>query len=168
MSQITFMGNPLTLVGTQVQPGDTLPATVLHAPDLSEFTFDSLRGKTVVVSTVPSLDTPVCDAQTRHFNEAATELGEDVVVVTVSMDLPFAQARFCTVAGIERVVPLSDYRTREFAKATGLLIEELQLLTRAVLIADKTGVVRYAQIVGEITTEPDYDEALAALAEIDG
>ena len=168
MSQITFMGNPLTLVGTQVQPGDALPDTTLHAPDLSEFTFDSLRGKTVVVSTVPSLDTPVCDAQTRHFNEAATGLGEDVVVVTVSMDLPFAQARFCTVAGIERVVPLSDYRTRAFAQATGLLIEELQLLTRAVLVADKTGVVRYVQIVGEITTEPNYDEALAALVEIDG
>jgi len=112
---------------------------------------------------VPSLDTPVCDIQTRRFNEQAAALGDDVVVLTISMDLPFAQQRWCGAAGIENVQTLSDHRNAEFGSAFGLLIKELRLLARAVFVLDAEGVVRYKQIVGELTNEPDYDSATEAV-----
>jgi thiol peroxidase len=112
---------------------------------------------------VPSLDTPVCDAQTRRFNAEAASLGDDVVILTVSMDLPFAQARWCGAAGIDAVVTLSDHREAAFGEAYGVLIRELRLLTRAVFVVDREGTIRYRQIVKEITDEPDYDAPLQAV-----
>jgi thiol peroxidase len=111
---------------------------------------------------VPSLDTPVCDLQTRRFNQEAARLGPDVQILTISMDLPFAQKRWCGAAGIERVTTLSDHREASFGTAYGVLIKELRLLARAVFVVDKDGVVRYVQIVPELSREPDYEAALAA------
>ncbi len=163
---ITFKGNPLTLVGNEIQPGKALPDFKVVNNDLSEFSSSAIKGKVTVISVVPSLDTPVCDSQTRKFNEEASALGEDVQVYTVSMDLPFAQARWCGAAGIDRVTTLSDYREASFGEATGLLIKELKLLTRAVLVIDREGVVQYSQVVSEVTDEPDYDAVISAVKEL--
>ena len=121
------------------------------------------RGKICIISAVPSLDTPVCSIETRRFNEEAAKLGNDVVILTVSMDLPFAQKRWCAAEGIDRVVTLSDYRDKEFGKAYGVLIKELVLLARTVFVVDKQGVIRYIQQVKEQSTEPDYNAVLAAV-----
>ena len=160
---ITFQGGPLTLLGRELKVGQPLPDLTLASNDLSDVTTSSFKGKILVISTVPSLDTPVCDLQTKRFNEEAKQLGEDVVILTVSMDLPFAQARWCGAAGAEHVQTASDYKGAEFAKATGLLIKELHLLARSVIIADKTGKITYIQVVPEIASEPDYDAVLVAL-----
>ena len=160
---VTFQGGPLTLTGAEIKAGRTAPSFTLTANNLSDLKSDSYRGKVLVLSVVPSLDTPVCAAQTRKFNQEATLLSDDVVILTVSMDLPFAQARFCGAEGIARVVTASDYKHRVFGESYGVLIKELGLLTRAVFVVDKTGVVRHAQYVPEITHEPDYAAALAAV-----
>ncbi len=161
---VTFKGGPLTLVGKQPEVGAKAPDFKLAANDLSIKTLADFAGKTLVISAVPSLDTPVCDLETRTFNEKATALGPDVQVLTVSMDLPFAQARWCGAHGIKNVITLSDYRGGSFGESYGVLIKELHLLTRAVYVVDKHGVVRYRQIVPEVTHEPNYDEVLAAVA----
>ena len=163
-TKITFQGNPLTLVGNQLKPGDTAPDFEVLANDLSPVKLSDFHDKVCVISVVPSLDTPVCDIQTRRFNEEAAALGNDVVVLTISMDLPFAQQRWCGAAGIENVQTLSDHRNAEFGKAFGLLIEELRLLARAVFIVDANGIIRYKQIVDELTDEPDYDAAIRAVS----
>lgn len=160
---VTFKGNPMTLVGEPVEVGQEAPDVTLVATDLSEKKLSDFRGKTVILSVVPSLDTSVCDTQTRRFNEEAVKLGDGVVVLTVSLDLPFAQKRWCGAAGIDRVITLSDYRDREFGPKYGLLIKELGLLSRAVLVIDPQGVVRYKQIVPEVAQEPDYQDVLAAV-----
>jgi thiol peroxidase len=160
---VTFQGNPLTLVGDEVNVGDPAPDVTVLGNDLSEVALASYRGKVVVISSVPSLDTPVCDTQTRRFNEEAAALGDDVEVLTISMDLPFAQARWCGAAGIERVTTLSDHRDAAFGTAYGVLIKELRLLTRAVFVVDRDGVVRYIQVVPEVADEPDYEAVLAAV-----
>jgi thiol peroxidase len=162
MGVITFKGNPLTLVGTELKVGDKAPDVTVLGNDLSPVRLSSYRGKVCVVSVVPSLDTPVCDMQTRKFNEAAGNLGDNVVILTLSMDLPFAQARWCGAAGVDKVVTLSDHRTAAFGEASGLLIKELRLLARAVYVVDQEGVIRYRQLVKEVTTEPDYNAALEA------
>jgi len=136
------------------------------ANDLSPAKLSDFHGKVCVISVVPSLDTPVCDIQTRRFNEEAAALGDDVVVLTISMDLPFAQKRWCGAAGIENVQTLSDHRNAEFGKAFGVLIEELRLLARAVFVVDVNGIIRYKQIVEELTDEPDYDAAIRAVTEV--
>lgn len=159
---ITFKGNPLTLVGTELKVGDKAPDVTVLGNDLSPVRLSSYRGKVCVISVVPSLDTPVCDMQTRKFNEAAGNLGDNVVVLTLSMDLPFAQARWCGAAGIDKVITLSDHRAAAFGEASGLLIKELRLLARAVFVVDQEGVIRYRQLVKEVTTEPDYKAALEA------
>jgi len=159
---ITFKGGPLTLVGNEVKMGDAAPDAALLANDLSPVQLSSYRGKVVILSVVPSLDTSVCDLQTRKFNERGAALSKDVEILTISMDLPFAQKRWCGAAGVERVRTLSDHRDAAFGTAYGLLIKELRLLARAVLVVDKAGKVQYAQLVKEVTTEPDYDAALAA------
>jgi thiol peroxidase len=159
---ITFKGNGLTLVGDQVAVGKPAPAFKLTANDLSDVELSKYQGKVVIVSAVPSLDTPVCDLQTRRFNQEAGKLGEAATVLTVSMDLPFAQKRWCGAAEAKNVVTLSDYKHRAFGPAYGLLIKELGLLARAVLVIDKQGVVRYQEVVKEVTTEPNYDAALKA------
>jgi thioredoxin-dependent peroxiredoxin len=158
---VTFKGNPMTLVGHEVKPGDAAPDFRLVACDMSEKTLSDYKGKKVILNIVPSLDTPVCDKQTRRFNEEAARLADDTVVVTVSKDLPFAQKRWCAAAGIDRVTTLSDYKYNNFGQQYGLLIKELGLLARAVLIIDQQGKVRYVQLVKEVATEPNYDEVLS-------
>jgi len=162
-TKITFHGNPLTLAGNQVKPGDSAPDFEVLANDLSPVRLSDFAGKVCVISVVPSLDTPVCDIQTRTFNAEAAALGDDVVVLTISMDLPFAQQRWCGAAGIENIRTLSDHRNAEFGKAFGVLIDELRLLARAVFIVDANGVIRYKQVVEELTDEPDYDAAMKAV-----
>lgn len=163
---ITFQGNPLTLVGDAVKVGDTAPDFMALANDLSPRSLADFSGKVVVISSVPSLDTPVCDMQTRRFNSEAAALGDEVVILTLSMDLPFAQARWCGAAGVERVITLSDHVNADFGEKYGLLIKELRLLARAVTVLDKDGVIRYQQLVPEVTEEPDYDAAVAAAKEL--
>jgi len=165
---VTMKGKPLTLAGNEVKAGDAAPDFVCVANDLSEVKFSSFRGKIVVLSSVPSLDTGVCDRETRRFNEEAAKLGDDVRVLTVSMDLPFAQKRWCAAAGVERVTTLSDYRDASYGRSYGVLIKELRLLARAVFVVDREGKVRYVQLVKELSTEPDYDAVLAAVREIKG
>ena len=125
--------------------------------------FSSYRGKICIISSVPSLDTPVCDIETRKFNEEAGRLGENVVILTISMDLPFAQKRWCAAAGVNRVQTLSDHRDASFGTSYGVLIKELRLLARAVFLVDRKGILQYVQLVKEISKEPDYGEVLNAL-----
>jgi thiol peroxidase len=152
--QVTMHGNPLTLVGNRPEAGAKAPDFQVLDNGLAPVDLSSFAGKICLISSVPSLDTPVCDTQTRKFNEAATALSGDVAVLTISMDLPFAQARWCGAAGIERVQTLSDHRDASFGKAFGLLIKELRLLARAVYVVDREGVLRYGELVGEIAEEP--------------
>jgi thiol peroxidase len=165
---ITFRGSPLTLLGKQVQPGDKAPDFTVRkglTPD-SAYTLASDAGKTRILNVVPSLDTPVCDLQTRRFNQEAGDLGEGVAIVTISMDLPPAQARWCAAAGVENLVMTSDYYDHSFAKAYGLLIEELGLLARTVIIIDPADTVRYVQLVPEVAQEPNYEAVLVAAREV--
>jgi len=164
--QVTMKGNPLTLVGSKIQVGDKAPDTVLLNNDLEPVKISDYRAQICVISSVPSLDTPVCDMETRRFNQEAESLGQDVKILTVSMDLPFAQKRWCGAAGVDRVVTLSDHRDAAFGMAYGVLIKELRLLARAVFIIDREGVIRYIQLVKELTQEPDYDAVLSALKEM--
>jgi thiol peroxidase len=163
---ITMKGNPLTLVGQEVKVGDPAPDFTVLANDLSPFTLSSLKGKVTIICAVPSLDTPTCDIETRWFNEEAAKLGYEVLVLTISMDLPFAQKRWCGAAGVDRVRTYSDHREAAFGLAYGVLIKELRLLARAVFVVDKAGVVRYVQIVPELANEPNYDEVLQAVTRI--
>jgi thioredoxin-dependent peroxiredoxin len=163
---ITFKGNPMTLIGAEVKPGTAAPIFKVTGNDLSDVSLKSFEGKVVVVSVVPSLDTPVCAVQTRTFNQKATGLGADVVVLTVSLDLPFAQKRFCGAEGIDRVITASDYKYHSFGEQFGVLIKELGLLTRAVFVIDRQGKVKYAQYVPEVTKEPDYEAALAVVKSV--
>jgi len=133
---------------------------------LSPVNFSSYRGKTCIISSVPSLDTPVCDMETRRFNEEASRLGPDVIILTISMDLPFAQKRWCAAAGVSRIQTLSDHRDASFGMAYGVLIKELRLLARAVFLVDPKGPIRYIQLVKEVSKEPDYAEILKALKEL--
>lgn len=163
---ITMKGGPLTLVGTAVEVGQSAPDFTVAGNDLSDVKLSDFKGKVVVISVVPSLDTPVCDTQTRKFNEAAASLGDNVVILTISMDLPFAQSRWCGAAGVEQVQTVSDYQQAAFGTQYGLLIKGLRLLARAVLVIDAEGIVRYQQLVPEVTDEPDYDAALNAAKEL--
>ena len=165
---ITFKGGPLTLLGEAVNVGSPGPDAVLIGNDLSEVRLSDHAGKVRVLSSVPSLDTPVCAAQTRRFNESAAALGGGVAVLTISMDLPFAQQRWCGAEGIDQVITLSDHRDAAFGTAYGVLIKELRLLARAVHVLDAEGTIRYVQLVEEVTNEPDYDEVLAAVKECAG
>jgi thiol peroxidase len=159
---ITFQGNPLTLVGKELKPGTAAPDFRVVDNGLASVTLADYSGKIKILSAVPSLDTPVCDTETRRFNKEAATLPDSIVVLTISMDLPFAQARWCGAAGIDRVKTLSDYQERSFAEAYGILIKELKLHARAVFVVDAANIIRYVQIVPEITEEPDYDAALSA------
>ena len=163
---IAFQGNPLTLIGPELKIGDKAPDFVLLDGELKEFRLKDFDGKTKVISVTPSLDTPVCDMQARRFNQEASHLREDIVVVNVSMDLPFAISRFCTAAGIERVKAFSDHRDASFGNAYGVLIKELRLLARAVFVVDKKDFVQYREIVPEITNLPDFDAALVVINRI--
>ena len=160
---VNFKGNPVALSGSGLKVGDTVPTTQLVGNDLSTVSLPS--GKVTVVVVVPSLDTGVCDTEGRRFNQEATSLPGDVQVVIVSRDLPFAQKRWCGAAGIENVKTLSDFRGGTFGQATGLEMVEGPLagvLARAVYVVDRSGKVTYAELVPEVTQEPNYDAALAA------
>lgn len=160
---ITFKGNPFTLLGPEIKVGDKAPDFTVVDNGLAPVTLASYSGKIKVISAVPSLDTPVCDTETRRFNQEAAGLPENVVVLTVSLDLPFAQKRWCGGAGIDRVTTLSDYQERSFASAYGVLIKELKLLSRAIFVIDASDTIRYIQIVPEVTSEPDYAAVMAAV-----
>lgn len=161
---ITFKGNPMTLAGEALQVGSPAPAFELHYADggLKKLTLDDLKGKPTILSVVPSLDTPTCATQTKRFNQELAALGDKINAVTVSRDLPFAQARFCGAENIS-IRTASDYQTHRFGDDYGLTIEELKLLARAVLVLDSSGVVVYKEIVPEVAQEPNYDKALEAL-----
>ncbi|HMZ26935.1 MAG TPA: thiol peroxidase [Elusimicrobiota bacterium] len=158
----TFKGNPLTLVGNEIKVGQKAPEFKAVAGDLSEVNLAKSAGKTRLIVAVPSLDTPVCDAETRKFNEAVSKVS-GVQTYVISMDLPFAQGRFCQTAGIKNLQPLSDHRDASFGVAYGTLIKELRLLSRAVFVVNAQDVVTYVEYVPEMTTPPNYDAALAAL-----
>jgi thiol peroxidase len=160
---ITFKGNPMTLVGQPVKTGEAAPDFRVVDNALQPVTLASSAGKIRLITVVPSLDTPVCDTMTRTFNQDAANLPGNVAVYTISLDLPFAQKRWCGNAGIDKVQTLSDYQERSFVLNYGLLIKELKLAARAVLVIDGNDRISYLQIVPEVTSEPDYDSALAAV-----
>ena len=162
MNTITFKGSPLHLVGTLPAVGQKAPDFTLLANDLTPYGLKDFAGKTLVIATVPSLDTPVCDTEIRRFNKEAAALADTLRILAVSCDLPFAQARWCGAAGISAVQSLSDHRDISFGQNYGVLIKELRLLARAIFIIDSLGIVRYVQLVPEMTSEPEYDAALAA------
>lgn len=153
---VTFQGNPVTLKGNTLREGDILPEFTLTDSTMNLVRGKELKGLRVFV-VVPSLDTGVCDLEVKKFNEKASQI-EDVRIICVSLDLPFAQARWCGAAGVNAVKTLSDYRDRSFGLGTGTLVEELMLLTRAVFIVDINDRVVYAEYVPEITSHPDYDK----------
>ncbi|MBX3360983.1 MAG: thiol peroxidase [Phycisphaeraceae bacterium] len=161
---VTMRGTPLTLqgVGPGAQVGKPAPDFVAIANDMSERSLQDYRGKTVILATIPSLETAVCDAETRAFNERASALDDSIIVVTVSMDLPFTQKKWCAAAGIDRVETLSDSRLRQVGDNYALRIKENGLLARSVTVIDGAGIVRYQEIVPELSREPDYDSAIKA------
>ncbi|MFP4105729.1 MAG: thiol peroxidase [Phycisphaerae bacterium] len=161
--EMTFKGTPLTLVGDKVEVGQIAPNFTAVSNDLEDVELSKYKGKTILLLAVPSLDTGVCSMETKKFNEKATDLDDDVVVLTLSMDLPFAQKRWCGAEGVENVETLSDHRDAEFGTKYGLLIKELRLLARAVVVVDSDGKVTYVELVPEMTDEPDYDAAIKAV-----
>ncbi len=164
---VTMKGNPLTLIGDEVKVGDVMPDCEVVGKELASVKLSSFRGKVCIISSFPSLDTSVCDMMTRRFNKEAVALGNEVVVLAISMDLPFAQDRWCIAANVKNVNVLSDHRTTSFGQAFGVLIKELRLLARAVFVVDKEGIVRYVQVVDELTNEPDYEAVLKAVKEVE-
>ena len=158
---ITMKGNPLTLTGQEVKVGDQAPDVTLVANDLSEVKLSSFKGKKIILSVVPSLDTPICDLQTKRFNQEASKL-VDVVVLTVSKDLPFAQKRWCGAAGAVAVKTLSDFRGN-FGETYGVMIKGLGLLARSIFVINENGKVVYVQLVKEVASEPNYEEVLKAV-----
>ena len=163
---VTMKGNLVTLVGNEIKVGQNAPNFTVVANDLSVVTLDAFKGKKLIISAVPSLDTSVCDTETKRFSQEAAKLGSDVLVLTISMDLPFAQKRWCGANNVTNIKTLSDYKGASFANAYGVLIQELHLLARAIFVVDSKGKVQYIQLVKEITTEPNYDEVLAAVRKI--
>ena len=163
---VTAGGSPVTLTGNEIKVGDTAPDFEAVDNDMKPVRFSSFDGKVRIIAAVASLDTSVCDVETRRFNTEAAGLGGDVAILTISMDLPFAQKRWCGAAGVEQVTVLSDHRTAEFGNAYGVLIKENRLLARSVFVVDREGIVRYVQIVDELSHEPDYDAALKAAKEL--
>lgn len=159
---IAFQGNPLTLLGPELKPGDKAPDFTCLDGELKPVGLKDFAGKIKIISVTPSLDTPVCDLQLRKFNTEAANLPGDVAVLNISVDLPFAIARFCTSAGIEKVKALSDHRDAAFGMAYGILIKELRLLARAIFVLDRGDLIRYVEIVPEISNQPEYEKAVAA------
>ncbi|TVQ97694.1 MAG: thiol peroxidase [Desulfovibrionales bacterium] len=159
---ITLKGQPVTLVGNSVQEGDLAPDFQVVDNDLKPFNFSAMKDKVVIITSVSSLDTPVCDLEARRFNQEAGQLGEDVQILVVSMDLPFAQKRWCAAAGVSNVLTLSDHKDASFGTQYGVLIKELRLLARVVFVLDRQKNIRYMELVKEVGQEPNYDLALDA------
>lgn len=156
---VTMGGNPVTLVGKEIKVGDPAPDFTVLKNDLTPFTLKDAGDTVKIISVVPSLDTGVCELQTIHFNQEAAELG-DVKILTISVDLPFAQKRFCGAQGIDKVITLSDHRDLSFGENYGFVIEELRLLSRGIVVLDKENTVRYVEYVKEVTEHPNYDRAV--------
>lgn len=166
---VTFKGNPLTLAGNAVQVGQQAPDFKAHRfadGAMQEVTLASLKGKPTIISVVPSLDTPVCQKQTRNFNQQLGSYGDRINAITMSLDLPFAMNRFCGAENITNIKSVSDYQDRSFGRNWGMLIEELKILARGTFVLDKDGKVVYAEQVKEVAEEPNYDAALAALKKL--
>lgn len=161
--QVTFGGKKLNLYGEVVKVSDKAPDFKAVNNDLSSFDSKENQGKVVVYSVVPSIDTGVCSLQARTFNEEAEKLGDDVIVITVSCDLPFAQKRFCAQEGIKNSISISDYKDHDFGKKYGFLIEDLALLSRGVIIVDKNGKIAYTEYVKEVSNEVNFEAALDAV-----
>ncbi|OAH56231.1 MULTISPECIES: thiol peroxidase [Bacillaceae] len=161
MAKVTFKGNPMTLIGNEVKVGDKAPDFNVLANDLSSVTLADTTGKVRLISVIPSIDTGVCSTQTRRFNEEASKV-DNVQVLTISADLPFAQARWCAAEGLENVKTLSDHRDFSFAEAYGVGMKELRLLARSVFVVDSNDTVTYVEYVGEGTDHPNYDAAIEA------
>ncbi|RIK81104.1 MAG: thiol peroxidase [Planctomycetota bacterium] len=162
---VTFKGTPLTLAGNELKPGQSAPDFKLHYFEggMKEIKLADLKGKPTLLSVVPSLDTPVCAMQTKKFNESVGQFGDRVNAVTVSLDLPFAQNRFCGAENVKNIRAASDYQDRNFGTSYGTLIEELKIMCRAIFVLDKEGKVVHSEYVPEVTSEPNYDAALNAL-----
>ncbi|RQX45159.1 thiol peroxidase [Staphylococcus capitis] len=164
MTEITFKNDPITLSGQQVKEGDIAPDFTVLDNSLNQITLEDYKGKKKLISVVPSIDTGVCDQQTRKFNEEASQ--EDGVVLTISVDLPFAQKRWCASNGLENVVTLSDHRDLSFGENFGVVMKELRLLARSVFVLDESNKIVYKEIVSEGTNFPDFDAALEAYRNI--
>ena len=164
--KITFKSKPLSLVGRKIKEGSPAPEFCAIDTDLGEVRLSNYRDSIKIITSFLSLDTPVCDMQVKEFNKQAGNLSEDVVIIGISQDLPFAQKRFCQANKIDKLTTLSDYKTNSFGINYGLLIKELNLIARAVIIIDKNNVIRYIQIVDEVTNAPDYQAALNALKKV--
>lgn len=162
MASITFKGNPVTLLGQEVKVGQKAPNFTVLTNNLNSVTLDDYKGKIRLISVVPSIDTGVCDAQTRRFNEVATGLN-NAIVLTISVDLPFAQTRWCAATNIENVLTLSDHRELSFGTAYGVAIKELRLLARAIFVVDTNDEVVYVEYVSEATNHPNYEKAIEAV-----
>ena len=165
---VTFKGNPMTLAGEAVAVGQAAPEFKLHYFEggMQELTLNDLKGKPTLLSVVPSLDTPVCATQTKTFNETLGAMGDSINAITVSLDLPFAMNRFCGAENITNIRPASDYQDRNFGNAWGTLLEELKIMARAIFVLDAEGTVKHVEYVNEVTEEPNYDTAVAALKEL--
>lgn len=162
----TFKGNPITLIGPEIKVGDKAPDFKANKNLLEQVSLADYAGKVKLISVVPSLDTGVCDAQTRRFNEEAAKLGENVVILTISVDLPFAQSRWCGAAGVDKVVTLSDYKDRSFGQAYGVYIKEFGLLMRSIFVIDANDTVQYVEYLKEMTEHPNYEKAIAAVQKL--
>ena len=161
--KVTMAGNPLTIKGKAIEVGEKAPMFTAINNKLEQVNTKDFHGKTIVISAFPSVDTGVCSAQLHRFNKEATNLSDNIVVLSISCDLPFALDRFCGAEGINNVITLSDHKDLDFASKYGFLIKELRLLTRGVVIIDKEGIVKYVEYVSELTKEPDYLQAVKVL-----
>jgi len=159
----TFKGNPITLIGPEMKVGEQAPDFQLNKSLVDMVSLKDFDGKIKLISVVPSIDTGVCDAQTRRFNVEASELGDQVAVLTVSADLPFAQARWCGAAGVDQVVMLSDYKDHNFGTSYGVLIKEFQLDMRSIFVLDADNTIRYVEYLSEMTEHPNYEAAIEAV-----
>lgn len=162
----TLKGNPLTLIGPELKVGDKAPEFTVRSSLVDTKSSSDYKGKIRLINVVPSLYTGICDAQTRRFNEEAAKLGDQVAILTISVDLPSAQQQYCAAAGIDKVEVLSDHYDVSFGTAYGVLIKELRLLARSIFIIDAEDTIRYIAINKEMAEHPDYDSALAALQEL--
>ena len=159
---VTMRGNPLTLVGPELKVGEAAPAFTLIGAGMKPVSLADYKGKVKIISTIPSVDTPVCDAETRRYKEEAAKLTADVVVMTFSMYMKFAQSRWCGAAGVDKVTTLSDYRGAHFGESYGVLIKELFLLARVVFVLDKNDKIVHVEYVKEVANQPDFESTLEA------
>jgi len=164
--QLTFKGNPIKLIGKETKIGQKAEDFTVVGNKLNPVKLSDFAGKVVILSVFPSLDTPVCATQNRKFNEAAAKLTDEIVIIGISVDLPFAQARFCGAEGIDKVITASDYQTHDFSEKYGFLINGLRLLARGTVVIDKQGIVKFVEYVKEVTAEPDYEAALKVAKEL--